>query len=154
MNMFKSTTLFLATLGVAGAVALSIDTAKVSADATTTLQVSTFTPSINNVYSGNAVNESKIGGTWIVKQGIKGIIRNRAGAAKIITNTMGGKAGIIFNSYYYDVTAGLKPLLEWREVPAQSAFDATFRNLINAGVSRSDATNVAEAIKIAINLFV
>lgn len=154
MNIFRSTALFLGTLGVVGVTALSIDTTKASADATTTVQVNTFTPAMGKVYGENSVNDSKIGGTWVVKQGIKGIIRNRAAATRIISNTMGSKAGRTFNTYYYNVTAGLEPLLKWSEVPAQAAFDATLRSLMRAGVTRADATNVAQAIKIAISLFV
>lgn len=62
MNMFKKSTLILATLGVFGASVFSVDSNKVSAD-TTTLQVNTFTSSTGNVYSGNSVNDSKIGAT-------------------------------------------------------------------------------------------
>ena len=81
MNMFKSAALFLGTLGIMGATALTVDTPKVSADeATATIQVNTFTPSAGNVYGADTFKESKIGGTWIVKQGIKGIIRNKSAA--------------------------------------------------------------------------
>lgn len=40
------------------------------------------------------------------------------------------------------------------DLPAQAAFDATLRGLMEAGVTRADATNVAQAIKIAISLFI
>ncbi|MGO2626058.1 MAG: hypothetical protein ACTH81_04155 [Leuconostoc mesenteroides] len=155
MNMFKSAALFLGTLGIMGATALTVDTPKVSADeATATIRVNTFTPSAGNVYGADTFKESKIGGTWIVKQGIKGIIRNKSAATRIVTETMGSKAGRTFSIYYYDITGGLEPLLSWADLPAQAAFDATLRSLMEAGVTRADATNVAQAIKIAISLFI
>lgn len=154
MNIFRSTALFLGTLGVVGVTALSIDTTKASADATTTVQVNTFTPAMGKVYGENSVNDSKIGGTWVVKQGIKGIIRNRAAAVKVVSQVMGKKEAALFNSYYYNITGGLQPLLAWSEVPAQAAYDATLRSLLNAGLTKANAANVALAVKIGINLFI
>ncbi len=52
------------------------------------------------------------------------------------------------------VVSELKPLLTLTEIPAQAVYDAAYRGMINAGVSRTTATNVALALKTIIGFLV
>ncbi|QEA59114.1 hypothetical protein FGL74_05085 [Leuconostoc koreense] len=153
MNMFKSVTLFLGTLGVVGATALSVETPKVSADSTTTLQVNAFTTCTGNVYGSTSVSESKYGVLFLGKMAVKGIIRNRATAVRVVSQYASAKDAAMFNVYYYDVTNALKPLLSRSEVPTQAVFDAVYRGLVGS-LGNQRATRIANALAGAVSLLI
>lgn len=153
MNIFKSSALFLGTLGLVGATALTVDTTKVSANNVNTLQVNTFTPSTGNVYGGSSVAESKYGVSFLGKLAVKGIIRNRATAVRVVSQYASAQDAAMFNAYYYDVTNALKPLLSWSEVPTQAVYDAVYRGLVGS-LGRQQATRIANALAGAVSLLI
>ncbi len=93
-------------------------------------------------------------GSKIVKAAIKFIIKNKSAAAKVIEKVSGKTVAKNFLKHFDKVTKALNPLLEWSEIPAQAVYDAVFRGLYNAGVSRAVATNIALAIKEGLSWFI
>ncbi|WP_124065184.1 hypothetical protein [Clostridium sp. E02] len=93
-------------------------------------------------------------GSKVVKSAIKFIIKNKSAAAKVIEKVSGKTVAKNFLKHFTKITAAIEPLLEWSEIPAQAVYDAVFRGLYNAGVSRAVATNIALAIKEGLSWFI
>lgn len=85
--------------------------------------------------------------TKICKEAIEYIIKHPKNAEKIVEKVAGKTVAKNFAKHYSKVCSGLRPLLQWTNIPYQALYDASFRSLVNAGVSRSVASNIALAIK-------
>jgi hypothetical protein len=85
--------------------------------------------------------------TKICKEAIEYIIKHPKNAEKVVEKVAGKTVAKNFAKHYGKVCSGLKPLLKWSNIPYQALYDASFRALVNAGVSRSVASNIALAIK-------
>lgn len=92
--------------------------------------------------------------TIIIKGAIKFIIKYGDDAAQIVAKISGKTVSKNFLKHYSKVTKSLKPLLEWSEIPKQAVYDAVFRGLYNAGVSRKVAAGVALTIKEGLGSFI
>lgn len=74
--------------------------------------------------------------------------------AEVIERVSGKTVAKNFLKHFDTVAKALEPLLEWSDIPAQAVYDAVFRGLYNAGVSRAVATNIALAIKEGLSWFI
>lgn len=92
--------------------------------------------------------------TKVIKEAIEFIIKHGDDAAKVVAKVSGKTVSKNFLKHYSKVTKALKPLLKWSEIPKQAVYDAVFRGLYNAGVSRKVATNIALAIKEGLGWFI
>lgn len=93
-------------------------------------------------------------GSKVVKSAIKFIIKNKSKAAKVVERVSGKTVAKNFLTHFDKITKAIEPLLAWSEIPAQAVYDAVFRGLYNAGVSRAVATNIALAIKEGLSWFI
>ena len=91
--------------------------------------------------------------TKVVKDAIEFILKHGDEAAKIIEKISGKTVAKNFLKHFDKVSAALKPLLKWADIPAQAVYDAVYRALYNAGVSSSVAANIALAIKEGLSWF-
>lgn len=99
--------------------------------------------------------QTYVGGTYLTKKAIKGILNNKAklvGAVKNVTGNQKAADAVSKNFSYID--AELRPLLKLSEVPANSVADAVYRGLVDAGVKKGLAGQVKVAVKEGINLLV
>lgn len=85
--------------------------------------------------------------TKFIKESIEFIIKHGDEAAKVIEKVSGKTVAKNFLKYFDKIAGGLKPLLEWAEIPTNAVYDAVYRALVNAGASNSVVTNIALAIK-------
>lgn len=85
--------------------------------------------------------------TKICKEAIEFIIKHPKSAEKVVEKVSGKTVAKNFAKHYSKICSGLKPLLAWTEIPYQALYDASFRALVNSGVSRPVAANIALAIK-------
>lgn len=92
--------------------------------------------------------------TKTIKEAIEFIIKHGDDAAKVVAKVSGKTVSKNFLKHYTKVTKALKPLLAWSEIPKQAVYDAVFRGLYNAGVSRKVAANIALAIKEGLGWFI
>ena len=81
------------------------------------------------------------------------VVKDGDEAAKIIEKISGKTVAKNFLKHFDKVSAALKPLLKWADIPAQAVYDAVYRALYNAGVSSSVAANIALAIKEGLSWF-
>lgn len=102
-------------------------------------------------YVNSAVERSLA--TKVVKEIIEFIIEHGDDAAKVIKKVAGKSTANSFIKHHKKITKALKPLLKWSEIPRQAIYDAVFRGLYNAGVSRSVATKIALAVKEGLDWF-
>lgn len=86
-------------------------------------------------------------GTTIIKKAIKIILKNHKKAVPIIEKLGGKRAAKAFSKHFSKVAPQLRALLKWSDIPYKAVYDAVYRGLINAGVSRSTATSAAHALK-------
>ncbi len=117
------------------------------------------TPVSDNVFNfptqpNNNSEIKTIGGTFLVKAAVKTIINNKSRVVSLVRGQMGKRAGDMLDKHYSKVVAEVKPLLQWSDIPAQAVYDAVYRGMINAGVARSTATNVALGVKTVLNWLV
>ncbi|WP_262808188.1 hypothetical protein, partial [Clostridioides difficile] len=85
--------------------------------------------------------------TKICKEAIEFIIKHPNQSKNVVEKVAGKTVAKNFAKHYSKICKGLKPLLKWSEIPYQALYDATFRVLVNSGISRSVASNIALAIK-------
>lgn len=90
---------------------------------------------------------------WIkvAKAAIRTAIKNRRAVVNAVRSISGGTVANQVDRYYGIITSSLSPLLKWADIPAQAVYDAVFRGLVNSGVPRTVATNIALAIREAVS---
>ncbi|MBE5980476.1 MAG: hypothetical protein E7249_15275 [Paenibacillaceae bacterium] len=93
-------------------------------------------------------------GSKVVKAAVKFIIKNKSAAAEVVERVSGKTVAKNFLKHFDTIAGALEPLLAWSDIPAQAVYDAVFRGLYNAGVSRAVATNIALAIKEGLSWFI
>jgi hypothetical protein len=106
-------------------------------------------------YNNKKDVQTYVGGTYLTKKAIKGILSNKGklvGAVKSVTGNQKAADAVSKNFNYID--AELRPLLKLSEVPANSVADAVYRGLVDAGVKKGLAGQVKVAVKEGINLLV
>lgn len=85
--------------------------------------------------------------TKIAKSAIKKAIKNRTRVVSLVEKVSGKTVAKNVDKFFNPIASALTPLLEWAEIPGQAVYDAVFRAVVNAGGSRSVATNIALAIR-------
>lgn len=93
------------------------------------------------------IPQSRNAATKICKEAIEFIIKNPKLAENVVAKVAGKTVAKNFARNYSKVCSGLKPLLKWSNIPYQALYDASYRVLINSGISRQVAANIALAIK-------
>lgn len=92
--------------------------------------------------------------TKVVKGAIKFISKNKTLATSIVRSVAGKTVADNFAKHYVKICTALNPLLKWADIPYQAFYDAVYRALVNSGVAKGTASQIALAIKEGLSWFI
>ncbi len=126
-----------------------LHTNSVLADTTTNTNTTIYELPKESDY--NYLREERSIWTKIAKAALRTAIKNRSAVVNAVRSISGKSVANQVDRHYGTIVNALKPLLEWSEIPAQAVYDSVYRALLNSGVSRSTASQIALAIKEAVS---
>ena len=118
---------------------------------TNSVLADTTTNTNTTIYDYNYLREERSIWTKIAKAALRTAIKNRSAVVNAVRSISGKSVANQVDRHYGTIVNALKPLLEWSEIPAQAVYDSVYRALLNSGVSRSTASQIALAIKEAVS---
>ncbi|SJZ47723.1 hypothetical protein SAMN02745116_00440 [Pilibacter termitis] len=92
------------------------------------------------------VSKKARGVSW-VKQAIKALLKSKGLVVELVEIAAGKTAAKKVAASYAKITKAVEPLLKWADVPVNAVKDAVIRGLVNGGMKRSEAVEIAHYIK-------